>query len=284
MNTKIIYSFSALLCFIPTVSVLFELWFYRYVISNILYQPKFSLERANHQDRNVYIDRDKNSLKKFLFKTLNEYLNETTTPKTPLEFDNQKLAECKQYYSSFGYPLLLVSAYIPLTLIGIIFILCILIIFVSCLPKTEKSDFNMRELTNAEAKDTDLFTFKSSNIIAIFACGFLVLLLSIWGLCSPAYSILFRKGYNQFSNCTDSMPKDSMIYEDFSKLSDDFSYYSVLCGIGAFFVYFISAVIVILVNACNMVIYIFLIFYIYKVLASIKKTQYVKLHGVYFLF
>ena len=256
MDQKLITSFSILLYYIPIVSVLLQFWFYPSIISNVLYPPKFSLER-NNDDSQVHY-RETNSLKK-LFVNVNTNKTNTGAPvPQPLEFDNHRLAECKQYYSSFAFPFLMVSVYIPLTIIGIILMLCIIIIIASCFPK-EKNDFNMTELTNKNAiteKDyIKLLASKESGLSSLFASIFSLLLFSSWGLCSPAYSVLFRKGYNYFSSCADSMPKDSMIYKDFSKLRDDFSYYSVLCGIGAFIVYLVSALIIINCFMCtNMVI------------------------------
>jgi hypothetical protein len=114
----------------------------------------------------------------------------------------------------------------------------------SCLPKKENDYLKMANSTN-----TNPIKEKEPNgIFESFACGLSVLLFSIWGLCSPVYCILFRKGYNYFSSCTDSMPKESMIYKDFFSLRDDFSFLSIFCGIGALIIYAFSVIIVIFIS------------------------------------
>jgi hypothetical protein len=112
----------------------------------------------------------------------------------------------------------------------------------SCLMKNKFFDF--LEFFLLYLLNINLLSNSATLVFTSFAIFFFSLFLVNWGLCSPVYSILFRNGYNYFSNCSDAMPKESMIYNDFIKLRDDFSYYSVFCGFGAFFVYFGSSLIV----------------------------------------
>ena len=80
------------------ISCILQCGFYPFIISNVLYQPKFLQERMPiENDKNEYIGNDRNSLKKFFYQTLNQYINEKIVNKTlaPLKFDDQKIIECK---------------------------------------------------------------------------------------------------------------------------------------------------------------------------------------------
>ena len=137
-----------------------------------------------------------------------------------------------------------------MALIAILFLCCILILVHSRITKKENNEPEKTKSTNTDGVKQETISEspinKATLLFTRLGGFFLILVLCIWGLCSPVYSILFRKGYNYFSSCTDAMPKESPIFNDFSKISSAFSYYSVCCGVGAFFVYFGSAVIVII--------------------------------------